>query len=250
MAIAFRFLLAVALGITVVHSVPTTKPPAKPTWLGKPLADDLTAQDGNVFSLKLNPKDLDFGPLISDEGSTGLVYSLNRYKTHSSPGLVAKVLTEAQSKDLMHEAYVEVKVLKLLGELKVSGLIPGSAFEPHDKRYANKFYPVVIMKEKGGEPLQGTEQFEGVEGDEKGKKELVEHVVDEYCRTVAKVAVEKGVYQGELHVGQFLVSFVGKTNKVSSIDLVDWGGASRVNKPVTEQEVYEYCKKDIDVRDL
>ncbi|KIK61021.1 hypothetical protein GYMLUDRAFT_43113 [Collybiopsis luxurians FD-317 M1] len=63
--------------------------------------------------------------------------------------------------------------------------------------------------------------------------------------TVAQVATEKGIYHYDLHPGNFLVTFVGSTLAVSSIELLDWGLATLVQKPVTKGEVYEYYKEDI-----
>ncbi|KIK62119.1 hypothetical protein GYMLUDRAFT_551202, partial [Collybiopsis luxurians FD-317 M1] len=54
----------------------------------------------------------------------------------------------------------------------------------------------------------------------------------------------KGVFQFDLQLNNFLVTFFENTYQVSSIDLVDWGMATQVKMPVTEQEVFAYCVRE------
>ncbi|KIK62133.1 hypothetical protein GYMLUDRAFT_242826 [Collybiopsis luxurians FD-317 M1] len=164
---------------------------------------------------KLDLKDITFGELISNRGTTSQVYSVAKYKTQSN--LVAKVLNKGTS--LPEDGYTEVKALKKVGDFVASGQVPESAFKP-GSRNGNTFHPVIIMQRKNGKHIFDTPQYEGLPAG-KERKAFMKGIVEEYCRKVAKVAVEKELYQDDANSGNWLVNFVGNTNKVASIELLD-----------------------------
>ncbi|KAF5339234.1 hypothetical protein D9757_015177 [Collybiopsis confluens] len=212
-ACAIKFFPALFL-TTIVVSIPTRRA-QDPAWLGKELAETLTSEEKQVF------------------GNTGNVYSLTKFKSEIGP-LVAKVYG-APPATLNARDFAEVKGLKMVGDFVGSGQITENAI--HDDANGDKMYAVIVMRRKKGLEILDTPQYDAAIRDRATEKAFMSKLGHAYCEEVAKVAVQKGVYREDHNLGNFLVSFVGKTDQIASLDLVDWGHPRAVVKPVTEKLV-------------
>ncbi|KAF5368228.1 hypothetical protein D9757_011224 [Collybiopsis confluens] len=238
-ACAIKFFPALFL-TTIVVSIPTRRA-QDPAWLGKELAETLTSEEKQVFATKFNPKEITFGKLISRVGNTGNVYSLTKFKSETGP-LVAKVYG-APPATLNARDFAEVKGLKMVGDFVGSGQITENAI--HDDANGDKMSAVIVMRRKKGLEILDTPQYDAAIRDRATEKAFMSKLGHAYCEEVAKVAVQKGVYREDHNLGNFLVSFVGKTDQIASLDLVDWGHPRAVVKPVTEKQVLDYCMSDL-----
>ncbi|KIK55020.1 hypothetical protein GYMLUDRAFT_249035 [Collybiopsis luxurians FD-317 M1] len=229
------------------------------SWLLSHFSDEemLTREDKQVFSSEL--KGLTLGSPLShaDNGAYNRgIWSVKAYEGYEGKAsdLLLKVMpdhTLRKGRDKSNNLiFGEVKALKQVGDLVAAGVINDPDQNAREKstekdhppaqkkvKLEPSMLPVVIIKKKPGENLEHSAVYKGA--NEAEKETMKVEVKKMMCDEAARIAVEKHILHGDVHLGNGLVTLKGKTPL--SVYLIDWGRAYAVSHDVTRSTVHEYC---------
>ncbi|KAJ3738631.1 hypothetical protein DFH05DRAFT_1464496 [Lentinula detonsa] len=267
-SILFRLLLFVSILLAAItHAAPSslslsydkamkeellgTTKERNPPWILEFYGDYayLDEEDRTAFTKILDLDTQDIGdPIDGNRGrnNDGVAKLKKDYSGYTKDEVVVKVLREPIGDRGIGDRYIgEVKALKAVGLYVDSGIAP---VRPDKTKAA-----VIMMKKLDGVPIKETIEYK--HADPEQRERMLGDAKPMIRKQVVNWAVTKGILHADFHRNNLLfggtrtATHISVNLPISEVKVLDFGypGILKVDKGVTEQQVWEECMSGYDV---